>query len=62
MANSFDPFCISAQESKQFVGAILEVYAQYRGIVEVAFGSNMVLLDALEKACSDFINRNSLTE
>ncbi|VDN02502.1 unnamed protein product [Thelazia callipaeda] len=52
---------IAANDPKHYVSTILEVHKRYHGLVTCSFKNEPGFVQALDKACTSFINRNSIT-
>lgn len=51
-----------SKQAQQYVEAICEVYKRYEVFVTNAFHSDMMFIDAMCRAASSFINKNSVTD
>ncbi|VDK77179.1 unnamed protein product, partial [Onchocerca ochengi] len=49
-------------DPKQYVSTILEVHKRYHNLVTCSFKNEPGFVQALDKACTSFINRNSVTK
>lgn len=47
-------------EPKVYVDALLEIHAQYQGLVKTAFKDEPEFTRSLDNACREFVNRNSV--
>uniref|UniRef100_A0A8R1U234 CULLIN_2 domain-containing protein n=1 Tax=Onchocerca volvulus TaxID=6282 RepID=A0A8R1U234_ONCVO len=52
---------VAVNNPKQYVSTILEVHKRYHGLVTCSFKNEPGFVQALDKACRSFINRNSVT-
>lgn len=52
----------SFQDPKQYVSSILEVHRRFRTLVTQSFNHDAGFVQALDKACTAFINTNQVTE
>ncbi|VDK86282.1 unnamed protein product [Litomosoides sigmodontis] len=53
---------VALNDPKQYVSTILEVHKQYHNLVTCSFKNEPGFVQALDKACTSFINRNSITK
>ncbi|KAI8334356.1 Cullin [Chlamydoabsidia padenii] len=49
-----------AMDPKTYVEALLEVHKQYNDLVQTAFNGEAGFVASLDKACSEFVNRNKV--
>lgn len=52
---------VAINDPKQYVSTILEVHKRYHSLVTCSFKNEPGFVQALDKACTSFINRNSIT-
>ncbi|EJW84073.1 Cullin-1 [Wuchereria bancrofti] len=52
---------MAMNDPKQYVSTILEVHKRYHSLVTCSFKNEPGFVQALDKACTSFINRNSVT-
>ena len=50
------------QDPKNYVQALLEVHRKYNNLVNVSFDKNSLFVQALDKACTGFMNKNCVSE
>uniref|UniRef100_A0A2K6WKP1 CULLIN_2 domain-containing protein n=1 Tax=Onchocerca volvulus TaxID=6282 RepID=A0A2K6WKP1_ONCVO len=53
---------VAVNDPKQYVSTILEVHKRYHNLVTCSFKNEPGFVQALDKACTSFINRNSVTK
>ncbi|VBB29999.1 unnamed protein product [Acanthocheilonema viteae] len=53
---------MAINDPKQYVSTILEVHKRYHSLVTCSFKNEPGFVQALDKACTSFINRNSVTK
>ncbi|KAM3724794.1 Cullin-1 [Dirofilaria immitis] len=53
---------MAVNDPKQYVSTILEVHKRYHSLVTCSFKNEPGFVQALDKACTSFINRNSVTK
>lgn len=54
-------FFLILQDPKKYIGTLLAIYSKYDGIVRLQFKKEVGFKASLEKACTQFINRNAVT-
>ena len=50
------------QDPKSYVQALLDVHRKYNDLVNKSFDKNSLFVQALDKACTGFINKNCVSE
>ena len=53
---------LSSQDPKSYVQALLDVHRKYNDLVNKSFDKNSLFVQALDKACTGFINKNCVSE
>ncbi|KAJ1510641.1 hypothetical protein HMI55_006909 [Coelomomyces lativittatus] len=59
---AIDKMDVDTIEANQYIDALLEVHKKYAGWVQVAFQNDPGFAAALDKACREYINRNSVSK